>query len=428
MMQEREGVPVRRWPAALVAALVLLITGAVPARAGAAARGVSRGDSQCRRVALTFDAEIIPDRTRAILAVLARYRARSTFFLTGFSARAYPALTREIAAAHEVGNHTDSHPHLTALDPAGMALEIDDAAAAIAAATGEAPAPLFRPPYGNFDARVLQAAGNLGYPYLVMWSVDPRDWEAPPAEVIAARITAGVRPGGIVVLHGSGAHTAAALELAMAELEDQGYRFTTVSDLLGLAPDQRDPGGSRYVVQNGDTLSEIARCWRVSPAALLAANGIRPGTGVPARRALTIPYADQVTVLLQGERIDLGVVLRAVGPPVAVPLRPLAAALGARLVDSGGVGGVAVQLGWRTLHLRAGSTGAMATGRRITLPQAPERRDPDLWVPLRALGEALGLAVAWDADARTVDLTLPSGAPPAALAPPGPGAGGSRRQ
>lgn len=399
-----------RWPAALGAALLLLTAGAGPARADGAARAVSRGDPGCRRIALTFDAEIIPARTQAILDVLARYQARSTFFLTGQSARAYPAIARAIAAVHEVGNHTDDHPYMTHLTAQQMAAELQDAAGAIAAATGSQPAPLFRPPYGNYDARVLQAVGDQGYPYLVMWSVDTRDWEGPPAAVIAQRILAGAQPGAIVLMHGSAPYTAAGLEQAMASLWQAGYQFTTVGDLLGFRPDQRDLGGSRYVVQDGDTLGGIARCWRVSPAALRAANGIAPGAGVPAGRLLTIPYADQVALELNGWPVDPGTTLRVGDGVTLVPLAPLARALGAHVVWSHTSGAVAIQLGWRMLHLHVGRTGAVASGQAVTLPRAPQQRADGLWVPLRAVCQALDVALAWDGDARAANLTPPAGA------------------
>lgn len=398
----------RRWPAVLVTALLLLNLGRAPARAGAAARSVAHGDATCRRIALTFDAEIIPARTRAILDVLAHWQARSTWFLTGFSVRAYPEIAREIAVAHEVGNHTDNHPYLTHLTPAAVAEEVQGAAGAISAATGALPVPLFRPPYGAYSSQVLQVVGDLGYAYSVMWSVDTRDWEGSPAGVIADRILAGAAPGGIVLMHGSAPHTAAGLEQAMAELWQRGYQFTTVGNLLGLAPDQRDLGGSRYVVQDGDTLTGVARCWRVSGAALGAANGIEPGGGVPAGRILTIPYADQVNLELQGAPLDLGQPLRSSDGHTAVPLTPLARALGARLAWDRPDGTVAVQLGLRMLHLHIGRAAALASGRPVTLQQAPELREGELWVPLRALCQALDVHLAWDANARAADLTPPT--------------------
>ncbi|HEY4727794.1 MAG TPA: polysaccharide deacetylase family protein, partial [Actinomycetes bacterium] len=67
-------------------------------------------------VYLTFDDGPAPAWTPRVLELLARYRARATFFVLGRSAAAYPELVRqEFAAGHGVGNHTWSHRRLTGL-------------------------------------------------------------------------------------------------------------------------------------------------------------------------------------------------------------------------------------------------------------------------------------------------------------------------
>jgi hypothetical protein len=67
-------------------------------------------------VYLTFDDGPTPAHTPQILALLARYRARATFFVVGRSAVAYPSLVRrEFAAGHGVGNHTFTHASLPGL-------------------------------------------------------------------------------------------------------------------------------------------------------------------------------------------------------------------------------------------------------------------------------------------------------------------------
>jgi peptidoglycan/xylan/chitin deacetylase (PgdA/CDA1 family) len=70
----------------------------------------------------------------------------------------------------------------------------------------------------------------------VLWSVDPRDWSRPGAGTIARRILGGVRPGAILLLHDGGgprSQTVAALPTILRGLRRRGYRFQTVSRLLG---------------------------------------------------------------------------------------------------------------------------------------------------------------------------------------------------
>jgi peptidoglycan/xylan/chitin deacetylase (PgdA/CDA1 family) len=71
----------------------------------------------------------------------------------------------------------------------------------------------------------------------VLWDVDPRDFEEPPADVIRDRVLGGVRPGSIVLLHDDRAElapTAEALDAILPQLSDRGLRSATVSELLGL--------------------------------------------------------------------------------------------------------------------------------------------------------------------------------------------------
>ena len=70
-------------------------------------------------IALTFDDGPHPVDTPALLEVLARHRARATFFLVGKSAARHPELVaRIVAEGHAVGGHTWDHPSLPTL-PAG---------------------------------------------------------------------------------------------------------------------------------------------------------------------------------------------------------------------------------------------------------------------------------------------------------------------
>jgi peptidoglycan-N-acetylglucosamine deacetylase len=73
----------------------------------------------------------------------------------------------------------------------------------------------------------------------VRWDVDPRDYETPGAEAIERRLVQRVRPGSVVLLHDDRRaleQTAVALDGALGQLGARGYRFVTVSELLGLPP------------------------------------------------------------------------------------------------------------------------------------------------------------------------------------------------
>ena len=178
-------------------------------------------------VYLTFDDGPAPAWTPRVLELLARYRARATFFVLGRSAAAHPNLVRqEFAAGHGVGNHTWSHRRLTGLRGAQLAAEVSATSAAIQWITG-APVRCLRPPFAAVDAASADRVRALGL-RLVLWDVDPDDWLRPGARTIAGRVLGRVRSGDVVLMHDGGgdrSQTMAALEQVLATLSARGFRF-----------------------------------------------------------------------------------------------------------------------------------------------------------------------------------------------------------
>jgi peptidoglycan/xylan/chitin deacetylase (PgdA/CDA1 family) len=181
-------------------------------------------------VYLTFDDGPTPAHTPPILALLARYQARATFFVVGRNAAAYPELVRqEYAAGHGVGNHTWSHRRLTDLGGGRLEAEVDATSAVIGRATG-APVRCLRPPYATVDAASTDRARARGL-RLVLWDVDSNDWRLPGAAAIAGRVLGRVRAGDVVLLHDGGGNrtqTVAALEQVLASLSARGFRFSAL--------------------------------------------------------------------------------------------------------------------------------------------------------------------------------------------------------
>ena len=213
---------------------------------------VVSGPTDERVVALTYDDGPNPPYTSRILDVLDREGVHATFFLVGRAVNAYPAIAaREAREGHALGNHTWQHEHMIMLDPAHVRATLNRTDAEIFKATGLHPR-LMRPPYGSRDWLVLAEARRLGYTP-VMWSVPlARDWEYPPARVIANRVLPNVHDGSIIVLHdgnrgmlcGRDPHTTPhtcdrssdieATRLIVESLKAQGYRFVTIPELLAL--------------------------------------------------------------------------------------------------------------------------------------------------------------------------------------------------
>ena len=98
------------------------------------------------------------------------------------------------------------------------------------------PRPYWRPPYGAVDATLAGVAAAAGYPYTIMWSTDTIDWRTvadggPTASAIAAKVIAGRRAGGIVLMHLGGYNTRNALPAMVVGLRAAHYAPTTLSAL-----------------------------------------------------------------------------------------------------------------------------------------------------------------------------------------------------
>ena len=97
---------------------------------------------------------------------------------------------------------------------------------------------MFRPPYGDYDAAVVQTARSLGLA-TVLWNVDPSDWALPGTQAIEQRVLAQVQPGSIIISHDGGGprgETLAAYPHIIAALRARGYRIVTIPELLGFRP------------------------------------------------------------------------------------------------------------------------------------------------------------------------------------------------
>lgn len=192
-------------------------------------------------VALTFDAGANSAGLPKILRTLSQTGVPASFFLTGSWAAANPSgVSAIVASGHRVGNHSMTHPGFTGLTDAGIAAEVQGAEQAILAA-GADPAPLFRFPFGERDARTIAAVNNLGY-VPVRWTVDTLGWKGTSGGIsvqqVADRVLAALRPGEIVLMHiGSNPDDGSTLDAdALPQIIERvraaGYSFVTLDSLL----------------------------------------------------------------------------------------------------------------------------------------------------------------------------------------------------
>jgi peptidoglycan/xylan/chitin deacetylase (PgdA/CDA1 family) len=202
--------------------------------AALSAQIVSNGSRSQPVIALTFDDGDSPAATASILQTLRANDVPATFFPYAKAMEMAPDVWHRVAAAgYPIGNHSVSHLQLTKLTDAQLRYQIQGATEMITRISGRPPIDVLRPPYGSWDARVAAAAAAGGYPTLMLWDVDPRDWSGIPAATITQRVLSNVRDGSVILLHAGPYHTPEALPAIIAGLRSAGFGFVTIPALTG---------------------------------------------------------------------------------------------------------------------------------------------------------------------------------------------------
>jgi len=213
---------------------------------GAPSVAVSHGSRTSQLVALTFDMGGRVDPALDIMALLLDRNVRATVFMTGAIIDSTNTdVGRKVLTILDVhrdrfqlGNHSYTHRDFRTLSEAQIGVELESTERAIAAHSTLDPRPIFRPPYGGYDARVLAAVGAVGYARTILWDVDSIDWRpeadgGPTTAQIVAKVRDNVRGGSIILFHLGGYNTLAALPGVLDVLAAAGLRPATMAELIG---------------------------------------------------------------------------------------------------------------------------------------------------------------------------------------------------
>ena len=121
---------------------------------------------------------------------------RKSVFLLGKEVEGQEELVKEMyAAGHVIGNHTYSHVDLSGLSTTDAMAELADANEAIRNCTGEYPQ-FFRPPFG----RISETLNSRLPMMMVLWNVDPKDWNCQDTGEIVDHIVKNVQENDIKYL------------------------------------------------------------------------------------------------------------------------------------------------------------------------------------------------------------------------------------
>lgn len=179
-------------------------------------------------VALTFD-DGPSAYTAELISILSEKRIKATFFVLGINARIQQQTILDLThAGMEIGNHTWDHKDLTKLSIDEINDQVNRTADLIETITGSRPE-LVRPPYGAINEATAIA---INAP-VVLWNVDPEDWRYQNSEYITSHVVENAKPGAIILAHDIYETTVKAMPGIIDELQAAGYRFVTVSELVG---------------------------------------------------------------------------------------------------------------------------------------------------------------------------------------------------
>src|SRR5437588_4739990 len=185
-------------------------------------------------IAMTFDDGPSAKLTPKLLDLLAAHHIKATFCLIGENAAEHPEIVaREAREGHEIANHSWSHPNLAKMSDDGVRSQLRRTEDTIKSVIGNRPT-LLRPPYGSISARQKKwIHQEFGYK-IVLWDVDPFDWRRPGANVVCNRIVKNTRAGSIILAHDIHPGTIDAMPCVLNQLEAKGFKFVTVSELIGM--------------------------------------------------------------------------------------------------------------------------------------------------------------------------------------------------
>lgn len=194
---------------------------------------------EVKYIALTFDDGPNATTTNEVIDKLEKYGIVASFFLVGNNVNdeSAKAVKRAYDLGCEIDNHSRTHSNMTELSAEEIKTEFDYTDEKVYEITGEH-TKFFRPPYIAVHQIMFD---NIDVPFIA--GIGANDWEdRVTAEMRARMILKQAKDGDIILLHDAEGNsmTVEALDTIIPELQKQGYKFVTVTELFsakGIIPD-----------------------------------------------------------------------------------------------------------------------------------------------------------------------------------------------
>jgi peptidoglycan-N-acetylglucosamine deacetylase len=200
---------------------------------------ISRGPSNRRVVALTFDDGPDPEMTPAALSLLRQRGIKATFFVTGKQTLKHPNMIRKILEeGHTVGNHSFSHDVLLMFRSSRhLAGEVDRLQETLSL-LGIRPL-VFRPPVGITNPRLGPVLRQRG---MCCVNFDCRALDGGNRRIrgLSDKLLQKIRPGSILLVHDirysektDGSRWISEMERLLDGINARGYKIVSLEELIG---------------------------------------------------------------------------------------------------------------------------------------------------------------------------------------------------
>lgn len=183
------------------------------------------------KIAFTMNCAWNADDIDSILETLKNNEVHITFFMVGEWVDKYPEAVKKIyEAGHEIGSHSNTHPHVNNLTAEKNLEEIKLSVDKIEKITGYK-TNLYRAPYGEYNNTVIKTAQQNGF-YPIQWNLDTLDYQGLTGEEMWNRLKNKLDGGAIILSHNGTKHTADSLDMLIKNIKASGFQVTTVSEII----------------------------------------------------------------------------------------------------------------------------------------------------------------------------------------------------
>lgn len=193
------------------------------------------GDTNSKVIYLTFDEGYENGYTEKILDILKDEQVPAAFFVVKPYITQNPQIIKRMAdEGHLVCNHSSHHPSMASItDPEKFSKEFTEVEEAYKEIVGSDMPRFFRPPMGKYSINSLKQTKELGYK-TIFWSFAYKDWlkdDQPTEEYAIKKITNGVHPGCIMLLHAVSKTNTNVLKTVIEQIKADGYEFKSLDEL-----------------------------------------------------------------------------------------------------------------------------------------------------------------------------------------------------